>query len=125
MREQLALRVHNAIARLRTARSAAPRTEEAVMAVEPKGVDATSVEESDRRFVFHPFTQLDKHERIGSPSVIVEGNGSRLTHIHGRSYTDAMAGLVGVSTSATAVVRSPRRCASTPSGSATTTRSPR
>jgi len=63
------------------------------MAVEPQGVDATSVEESDRRFVFHPFTQLDRHERVGSPSVIVEGSGARLTDIHGRSYIDAMAGL--------------------------------
>ena len=32
-----------------------------------------SVEELDRRFVFHPFTQLDEHERVGSPTLIVEG----------------------------------------------------
>ncbi|MBA3347004.1 MAG: aminotransferase class III-fold pyridoxal phosphate-dependent enzyme [Actinobacteria bacterium] len=61
--------------------------------MEPKGVDAATVEESDRRFVFHPFTQLDQHERVGSPSVIVEGKGARLTDIHGHSYIDAMAGL--------------------------------
>ncbi|MBA3243954.1 MAG: aminotransferase class III-fold pyridoxal phosphate-dependent enzyme [Actinobacteria bacterium] len=63
------------------------------MAVEPKRVDAANVEEADRRFVFHPFTQLDQHERAGSPSLIVEGSGARLTDIHGRSYIDGMAGL--------------------------------
>ncbi len=58
--------------------------------VEPAAAD---VEELDRRFVFHPFTQLDQHERTGSPSVIVKGSRARLTDIHSRSYIDAMAGL--------------------------------
>ena len=47
----------------------------------------------DRRFVFHPFTQLDLHERTGSPGMIVEGSGARLTDVHGRRYIDGMAGL--------------------------------
>ena len=25
----------------------------------------SQVEEADRRFVFHPFTQLDQHEQVG------------------------------------------------------------
>jgi L-2,4-diaminobutyrate transaminase len=56
-------------------------------------VHAANVEEIDRRFVFHPFTQLDQHERTGSPGMIVQGSGARLTDIHGRSYIDGMAGL--------------------------------
>jgi L-2,4-diaminobutyrate transaminase len=54
---------------------------------------ADTVEELDRRFVFHPFTQLDVHEQVGSPTVIVEGSGARLTDIRGRTYIDGMAGL--------------------------------
>jgi L-2,4-diaminobutyrate transaminase len=56
-------------------------------------VTASPVEEADRRFVFHPFTQLDQHERAGSPSMIVAGSGARVQDIHGRSYIDGMAGL--------------------------------
>jgi L-2,4-diaminobutyrate transaminase len=57
-------------------------------------VPVTSVEEdADRRFVFHPFTQLDQHERTGSPTMIVGGSGARVTDNHGRSYIDGMAGL--------------------------------
>jgi L-2,4-diaminobutyrate transaminase len=63
------------------------------MSVTPARPTAETVEELDRRFVFHPFTQLDQHEQHGSPSVIVEGSGARLTDIHGRSYIDGMAGL--------------------------------
>ena len=53
---------------------------------------ATAVD-ADRRSVFHPFTQLDEHERSGSPTMIVSGSGARVTDIDGRSYLDAMAGL--------------------------------
>jgi L-2,4-diaminobutyrate transaminase len=53
----------------------------------------STVEEADRRFVFHPFTQLGKHEEKGSPSVIVTGSGARVQDLHGRSYIDGMAGL--------------------------------
>ena len=54
---------------------------------------ATAVEELDRRFVFHPFTQLDQHERLGSPGMIVSGSGARVRDVHGRGFIDAMAGL--------------------------------
>jgi len=53
----------------------------------------STVEEADRRFVFHPFTQLAEHERVGSPSLIVAGSGARVHDIHGRAYIDGMAGL--------------------------------
>jgi L-2,4-diaminobutyrate transaminase len=62
------------------------------VSVTPRSV-GEAVEDADRRFVFHPFTQLDEHERTGSPAVIVEGSGARVTDIHGRSYIDGMAGL--------------------------------
>jgi L-2,4-diaminobutyrate transaminase len=52
-----------------------------------------TAEEADRRFVFHPFTQLAQHEQVGSPSMIVSGRGARVHDIHGRSYIDGMAGL--------------------------------
>lgn len=51
-----------------------------------------SIEDIDRRFVFHPFTALKNHEDNGG-RVMVEGRGSRLTDSHGRTYLDAMAGL--------------------------------
>jgi len=54
---------------------------------------ASTAEEADRRFVFHPFTQLDQHEQAGSPSLIVSGSGARVRDIHGRGYIDGMAGL--------------------------------
>lgn len=46
----------------------------------------------DRRYVFHPFTQLDLHATSDAP-VIVEGHGVRLRDSEGRSYIDGMAGL--------------------------------
>lgn len=52
-----------------------------------------TAEDADRRFVFHPFTQLDRHEQTGSPTMIVEGSGACVTDIHGRTYIDGMAGL--------------------------------
>jgi L-2,4-diaminobutyrate transaminase len=54
---------------------------------------SSTAEEADRRFVFHPFTQLGQHEQAGSPSMIVAGSGARVRDIHGRSYIDGMAGL--------------------------------
>ncbi len=53
----------------------------------------TMGEDADRRYVFHPFTQLDQHERTGSPTMIVGGSGARVTDNHGRTYIDGMAGL--------------------------------
>ncbi|WP_210490897.1 aminotransferase [Microvirga antarctica] len=52
-----------------------------------------SLEETDRQYLFHPFTVLKDHEKSGPPRVIVEGKGIRLTDSHGRHYIDAMAGL--------------------------------
>lgn len=52
----------------------------------------SSVEELDRRFVFHPFTRLDQHASSDAP-VIVEGDGVVLRDSRGREYLDAMAGL--------------------------------
>jgi L-2,4-diaminobutyrate transaminase len=54
--------------------------------------DTASAEALDRRFVFHPFTQLDQHAASDAP-VIVEGEGVTLRDSRGRSYLDAMAGL--------------------------------
>ena len=52
----------------------------------------TGSEALDRRYVFHPFTQLDRHADSDAP-MIVSGKGVRLTDTRGRSYLDAMAGL--------------------------------
>jgi L-2,4-diaminobutyrate transaminase len=52
----------------------------------------STAEELDRRYVFHPFTQLDQHASSTAP-VIVEGKGVTLRASDGRSYLDAMAGL--------------------------------
>jgi len=62
------------------------------MAVEFATPHRSSVEELDRRFVFHPFTQLDEHATSAAP-VIVEGSGVTLRSSDGRTYLDAMAGL--------------------------------
>src|SRR5690349_3495431 len=51
-----------------------------------------SIEEVDRRFVFHPFTALKQHEADGG-QMIVRGKGCRLWDAQDRSYLDAMAGL--------------------------------
>ena len=53
----------------------------------------STAEEADRRFVFHPFTELSQHEQAGSSSMIVAGSGARVQDIQGRSYIDGMAGL--------------------------------
>jgi L-2,4-diaminobutyrate transaminase len=51
-----------------------------------------TAEQLDRRYVFHPYTQLDLHASSTAP-VIVEGKGVYLHAADGRSYLDAMAGL--------------------------------
>ena len=62
------------------------------MTSQPAPARTSSVEELDRRFVFHPFTQLDQHAASDAP-VIVEGEGVVLRDTRGREYLDAMAGL--------------------------------
>jgi L-2,4-diaminobutyrate transaminase len=51
-----------------------------------------AVAELDRRFVFHPFTQLDQHSHSTAP-IITEGKGVTLRSSDGRSFLDALAGL--------------------------------
>ena len=52
-----------------------------------------SLNDVDRRHVFHPFSVLSRHETSGPRRMIVSGRGSTLTDDQGRSYLDAMAGL--------------------------------
>lgn len=49
--------------------------------------------DADRRYVFHPFSNAQRHEQDGASAMIVEGTGSRLRGADGREYLDAMAGL--------------------------------
>ena len=56
-------------------------------------VTSSASSDADRRFVFHPFSDLGAHERDGSAAMMVSGSGSRLTAEDGREYLDAMAGL--------------------------------
>lgn len=51
-----------------------------------------TIEDIDKAFFFHPFTNLRDHERNG-PLTIVTGRGSTIVDTHGRDYLDAMAGL--------------------------------
>lgn len=51
-----------------------------------------TIEDIDREFVFHPFTNLRVHESAG-PLTVVEAHGSTLIDTQGRRYLDALAGL--------------------------------
>ena len=51
-----------------------------------------SIEDVDRKHVFHPFSDPRRHEQDGG-HMIVRGRGSTLWDSRGRSYLDAMAGL--------------------------------
>jgi L-2,4-diaminobutyrate transaminase len=51
-----------------------------------------SIEDVDRKYVFHPFSDPRRHEQDGG-HMIVRGSGSTLWDSQGRSYLDAMAGL--------------------------------
>ena len=51
-----------------------------------------TVEDIDRAYFFHPFTNARQHEQSG-PLMIVEGSGSTIVDTEGRRYLDAMAGL--------------------------------
>jgi L-2,4-diaminobutyrate transaminase len=51
-----------------------------------------SIEDIDREFFFHPFTNTREHERLG-PLTMVSGRNSTLIDTHGHEYLDAMAGL--------------------------------
>jgi L-2,4-diaminobutyrate transaminase len=56
-------------------------------------VSTLSPFDADRRYVFHPFSNAQRHEQDGASAMIVEGTGSRLRGADGREYLDAMAGL--------------------------------
>src|ERR1700710_1748756 len=51
-----------------------------------------TIEDVDKNFVFHPFTNARDHAEHG-PLTIVKGQGSTLTDTRGKEYLDAMAGL--------------------------------
>ncbi|MET7398374.1 aminotransferase [Dactylosporangium sp. NPDC005572] len=51
-----------------------------------------TIEDVDKNFVFHPFTNAREHADHG-PLTIVKGQGSTLTDTRGKEYLDAMAGL--------------------------------
>ncbi|MBN9608366.1 MAG: hypothetical protein BGO26_19960 [Actinobacteria bacterium 69-20] len=51
-----------------------------------------TIEDIDRAYFFHPFTDAKRHEQVG-PLTIVEGKGSTIVDSHGREYLDALGGL--------------------------------
>ena len=51
-----------------------------------------SIEDVDRKYVFHPFSEPRRHEQDGG-HVIVCGSGCTLWDSGGQAYLDAMAGL--------------------------------
>jgi len=51
------------------------------------------IEDKDRKFLFHPMTNLAAHEKSGPHMTIVEGHGATVIDGAGREYLDAMAGL--------------------------------
>jgi L-2,4-diaminobutyrate transaminase len=57
----------------------------------PAGADP-SLEELDRRSLFHPFTSIQEH-LVEGPLVITDAQGVRVRAHDGREYIDAMAGL--------------------------------
>ena len=57
-----------------------------------EGTALQSLEDLDRRYVFHPFTSIRDHLQ-GGALMIVEGSGCSLFDSKGNSYLDAMAGL--------------------------------
>ena len=53
---------------------------------------ATSLEDIDRRSLFHPWTSIAEHAKNG-PLVIQSGQGARLRDNQGRESIDGLAGL--------------------------------
>jgi L-2,4-diaminobutyrate transaminase len=51
-----------------------------------------TVEDLDKEYFFHPFTNLRSHEKSG-PLTMASGHGTTLVDTRGREYLDAMAGL--------------------------------
>jgi L-2,4-diaminobutyrate transaminase len=51
-----------------------------------------TIEDIDKEFLFHPFTNMREHETAG-PLTMVTGRGTTVTDTAGRDYLDAMGGL--------------------------------
>ena len=51
-----------------------------------------SLERDDKRYIWHPFTQMREYERE-TPLVVREGRGCWLTDIHGKKYLDGVSSL--------------------------------
>jgi L-2,4-diaminobutyrate transaminase len=51
------------------------------------------IQDKDRKYLFHPMTNLAAHDKSGPSMTIVEGHGATVTDSAGRDYLDAMAGL--------------------------------
>ena len=55
--------------------------------------NATDLVDIDRRYSFHPFSNLATHEKVGPHTMMVRGQGVWLEDAQGRRYLDGMAGL--------------------------------
>jgi len=54
-------------------------------------VDRATLVDLDRRFVWHPYTDIDAWETRGEPIVVARAQGARLFDVDGRSYLDGNA----------------------------------
>jgi L-2,4-diaminobutyrate transaminase len=52
-----------------------------------------TIQDTDRKYLFHPMTNLAAHDQAGPSMTIVEGHGATVTDSAGNDYLDAMAGL--------------------------------
>ena len=55
--------------------------------------NAPDLVDIDRRYSFHPFSNLATHEKVGPHTMMVRGQGVWLEDAQGRRYLDGMAGL--------------------------------
>jgi adenosylmethionine-8-amino-7-oxononanoate aminotransferase len=57
-----------------------------------RSLPAQEIEELDKRYIWHPFTQMSDWEK--EPQIVIEsGIGSTLTDIHGKKYIDGVSSL--------------------------------
>ncbi|HEX7604768.1 MAG TPA: adenosylmethionine--8-amino-7-oxononanoate transaminase [Polyangiaceae bacterium] len=54
-------------------------------------MDRATLVDLDRRFVWHPYTDIDAWETRGEPIVVARAKGARLFDVDGRSYLDGNA----------------------------------
>jgi len=60
--------------------------------IKGKQTPARRLEELDKKYLWHPFTQMQDWEK--EPQIVIEsGNGSTLTDVHGREYIDGVSSL--------------------------------